>query len=403
MKSIYLFEPGVVTCAGQGLQCLWRAAVNADNSSIKRIKTLSGAEGERYFMAGVIDDAILINAAGDTKIKRMTEAALLQIDGAIRQSIARYGAERVCVCAGSCDNGAEMSFAAHTVFDAEGKFPAGYKLKMQGAQECAQYIAKKYQITGPVLSFATACSSSATAIMRAAELLLSGEVDAAIAGGADRASDIALLGFNSLEAVSETKSNPFSANRCGITLGDGAAFFLMAREKPACNLDGGRAISLIGMGESSDAHHITAPDETGEYAAAAMIKALEDAMISPADVDYVNLHGTGTRQNDAMESRAMQKVFGECAVKCSSTKSITGHTLGAAGAVEAAVCYAALAMNAENDALLPAQAWDGVADAALPRLDIVKKGEKTARPRVCMTNTFAFGGANASLILESKQ
>lgn len=392
MTPVYLSRPGVVTCAGAGLESLWRAVVNADSSGIKRVRALSGKE----FYAGVVDDELL--PTGRTKIVRMTEAALQQLDSGIQTAIARYGAHRVAVCAGSCDNGADSSLAAHAAFVRDGFFPAGYTLEMQGAAEGAAYIASKYSITGPALSFATACSSSATAMMRGAQLLLSGAADAVVAGGVDRASDIALLGFDSLEAVSGEKSNPFSVNRRGITLGDGASFFLLTQES-LCDMPHTAPIMLMGMGETCDAHHMTAPDDTGEYAACAMMNALESAGAEASEVDYVNLHGTGTRQNDAMESRAMQKVFGENGVKCSSTKSITGHTLGAAGAVEAAVCYAALTMNSVDEASLPAQSWDGEADPSLPGLDIVDKDGTVKHLDVCMTNTFAFGGANASLII----
>lgn len=396
MGPIYLSRPGIVTCAGAGLSALWRAVINAD-SMFSRVKAISGKE----FVVGAVEESVLpkvedAEGSRSSKIERMIQAALGQIERGIQDAVARYGPERVAVCCGSCDNGAEASLEAHKYFAQHGVFPARYTLEKQGAAEGASYIAKKEAIKGAALSFATACSSSATAIMRGAELLLSGEADAVVAGGVDRVSDIALLGFDSLEAVSPDRSNPFSMNRQGITLGEGAAFFLLTRERQISS-DG---VMLIGMGESTDAHHITAPDETGEYAALAMMKALEDAGVEACDVDYVNLHGTGTKQNDAMESRAMEKVFDQETVKCSSTKSVTGHTLGAAGAVEAAVCYGVLTMNSAGNAVLPAQAWDGKADSALPRLNIVNKGETHIRvPRVCMTNTFAFGGANASMIL----
>lgn len=389
MKAIYLSRPGVVTCAGLGIEALWEAVAKADTLGIKARKAISGKE----FAAGVADKALL--PKGMPHILAMTDAAMGLMEKDIETCLKRYSKDRICVCVGTCDNGSEASFMAHAEYVKNGAFPKDYSLFMQGAAVPASYIAKKCGITGAVLSFATACSSSATALMRGAQLLLSGEADAVVAGGADMASSIALLGFDSLEAVSPVKSNPFSVNRRGITLGDGAAFFVMTRE----DMDKGQGIKIIGMGESTDAHHITAPDDTGQFAAQSMINALEDAMIDAKDVDYVNLHGTGTRQNDAMEARAMQKVFGEGGVPCSSTKSITGHTLGAAGAVETAVCYAALAFNKSGNIRLPMQSWDGKWDNSLPRLDIVEQGRQYKKPRICMTNTFAFGGANASIIV----
>lgn len=391
MKEVYLSRPAVVTCAGAGIEALWKAVAFADISGIKEVTSISG----KKFFAGRIDDTLL--STGQDRILNMVQAAVSLMEGDIKKCICRYGKERAAVCIGSCDNGSAASLRAHKQFVESTSFPADYMLEMQGATCPASYIARMTGAKGATLSFATACSSSSTAMMRGAELILAGEADAVIAGGADIASDIALLGFDSLEAVSNEKSNPFSANRKGITLGDGVSLFIMTREK----LEGGEGIRIIGMGESTDAHHMTAPDDTGEFAAQAMIKALEDARINAKDVDYVNLHGTGTKQNDAMEAKAMQKVFGEGGVPCSSTKSVTGHTLGAAGAVEAAVCYATLVFNSVGSVKLPRQAWDGEWDDALPRLDIVGNEERTRRPAICMTNTFAFGGANASMIIGS--
>lgn len=387
---VHLSRPAVVTCAGIGLDALRKAVVNACQNGIIRKRAVNGKE----YWTGSIE----IEEKTD-KIHNIAAKAVSLIADEIDTVRKRYGAKRMAVCIGSCDNGSEASFEAHKVLLETGKMPVGYTLKAQGAGEIASYVAALCKAEWGALSFATACSSSSTAIMRGAQLLLAGEADAVIAGGIDLASGIALLGFDSLKALSPYKSNPFSINRCGITLGDGAALFVMTRERCGAQ-ENVPDVVLAGMGESTDAHHMTSPDETGEYAALAMTAALNDAMLSATDVDYVNLHGTGTSQNDAMESRAMQKVFGERTVLCSSTKSVTGHTLGAAGAVEAAVCYAVLMMNGEQEMIqFPAQAWDGEEDDRLPHLHFVEKGKMYKTPGVCMTNTFAFGGMNASMIL----
>lgn len=398
--DVCLSRPGVICGAGHDAESLWHACVSGDQSGIKRVKAFSGKE----FFAGRIDDGLLpeTGARYDMRLIRIEEAALRQIDGEIQDAVHTYGKDRVAVCVGSCDNGTQLSFAGHREYLEKGSFPQGYSLEMQGADYPATYIAEKYGITGPCLAFSTACSSSAGAIIKAAELIRSGIADAVVAGGADIASDTVLIGFDSLEAVSSGITNPFSVNRHGITLGEGAAFFVVSKDAP----DGGQeAVRLLGGGESADAYHMTSPDPEGTGAAAAMRNALRDACLEPGDIDYVNLHGTGTKFNDAMEAKAVDAVFAGCSVPVSSTKPLTGHTLGAAGALEAAICYTALVKNrnaAGSAVSLPVQAWDGAQDPDIPVINILTKGrsaQTTGRVRICMSNSFAFGGSNASLIL----
>jgi 3-oxoacyl-[acyl-carrier-protein] synthase-1 len=199
-----------------------------------------------------------------------------------------------------------------------------------------------------------------------------------------------VAGFASLEAVSESRCNPLSRNRNGINIGEGAALFLMSRD-PA-------AVALCGWGESSDGYHMSAPDPAGTGAKLAMERALARAGIAAAQVDYINLHGTATVQNDAMEARVVHALFGERAW-VSSTKPFTGHALGAAGAIEAALCW--LAMQDDNrSGKLPPHLWDREADPSLPVLNVAEAGANLGRPlRWALSNSFAFGGANASLVL----
>ena len=214
--------------------------------------------------------------------------------------------------------------------------------------------------------------------------------DAVIVGGADTLSALTVRGFQSLEAISRGVSNPMSVHRDGINIGEGACVMLMSRDPSE--------IELLGVGASSDAHHISAPDPTGAGASDAMLRALADASMPPRDIDYINLHGTGTPLNDSMESHAVERVFGP-GVACSSTKPLTGHTLGAAGAIELALCWLTLAdINVSNR--LPPHRWDGARDPALATLHLVSCGESMgARPTRCLSNSFAFGGNNASLVI----
>ena len=333
----------------------------------------------------------------------LEETALLGLEAQINLAKQKYSADRIGVCVGSCDNGTELSLKGHRAYFSEGKFPEDYSLEIQGADYVSTFISEKYGLTGPTLTFSTACSSSAGAIIKAAELIKAGICDAVIAGGIDIASNTVLMGFDSLEAVSSEVTNPFSANRHGITLGEAAAFFVVTADK----LDeDSLSVELLGYGESADAYHMTSPDPSGVGAACAMQQALSRAELKPTDVDYVNLHGTGTKFNDSMEAKAVDSVFGNYKVPVSTTKPMTGHTLGAAGALEAAICYCTILKNdCANEIKLPIQVWDGVQDAELPVLNIVgkdNKWENTGKVKICMSNSFAFGGANSCLIIGVK-
>ncbi len=158
---------------------------------------------------------------------------------------------------------------------------------------------------------------------------------------------------------------------------------------------------LSGIGESADAEHVTAPRADGAGARLAMERALADAGISPSDVDYINLHGTGTKLNDAMESIAVHEVFGDV-TPASSTKSLTGHTLGASGALEAAFCCLALS-ESNKECLLPVHRFDGLRDPELPEIHLVSRGERASRLKTCVSNSFGFGGCNVSLVLEKME
>jgi 3-oxoacyl-[acyl-carrier-protein] synthase-1 len=234
----------------------------------------------------------------------------------------------------------------------------------------------------------TACSSGAKALAAGARLLRAGLADAVIAGGADALSGFTIAGFSALESVSAERCNPLSANRRGINIGEGAALFVMSREPGP--------VRLAGWGETSDAHHMSAPEPTGRGAIDAMRQALARAGLAPNTIDYINLHGTATPHNDAMESLAVAEIFG-LQVPVSSTKPLTGHALAAAGAIEAALAWHALVDNPGGR--LPPHWWDGARDPALAPLRIAQPGETLGRPlRHVLSNSFAFGGSNASLV-----
>ncbi len=317
-------------------------------------------------------------------------AALAQIRPAVDAAIARFGADRIGIVIGTSTSGIANTESALRLQVATGALPESFHYAQQEMGSPAAMLALELGVSGPAYVHSSACSSSAKAMASAARLIKMGLCDAVLTGGVDSLCAFTVAGFSALESVSAAPCNPLSANRNGINLGEGAALFLMSAE-PA-------VVALCGWGESSDGHHMSAPDPAGGGARLAIGQALARAGIEPQQIDYINLHGTATIQNDAMESRVIHDLFG-ASVAVSSTKPFTGHALGAAAAIEAALCW--LAMQDDNgDGKLPPQLWDGIPDPALPTLNIVAPGTRLGRPlRWAMSNSFAFGGSNATLVL----
>lgn len=323
-----------------------------------------------------------------TRSNALAEAALAQLRPQVDAAIARHGPARVAVVIGGSTSGLREGEAALQRRRAEGAWPAEFSYTQQELGATADFIAWRVGAEGPALVVSTACSSGAKALASAARLLRAGIADAAVAGGADALCRFTVAGFSALESVSDERCNPLSAARRGINLGEGAALFLLTREAAA--------IRLAGWGETSDAHHMSAPAPDGRGAIDAMRQALARAGCRADEVDYLNLHGTATLHNDAMEALAVIEVLGHD-VAVSSTKPLTGHALGAAGAIEAAFACMTLVDNPQG--LLPPHWWDGVADPALPPLRLATHGDGLGRNvRRAMSNSFAFGGSNACLL-----
>lgn len=256
-------------------------------------------------------------------------------------------------------------------------------LEIAGPVRCAQLA---LGLSGPAYAISTACSSSAKALASAARLIRAGVIDAAIAGGIDGLSRFTVAGFTALGAVSDELTQPFSAKRQGINLGEGGALFLLSKDETD--------IELAAWAETSDAHHISSPDPQAGEVIRAMRQALSQARLT--SVDYINAHGTGTILNDAMESLAIHEVFGD-QVPVSSTKPITGHTLGGAGALEAAIACLTLS---DKMGRLPLHFYDGHYDNELPPIDLVTQPRSKQSVKSVLSNSFAFGGNNAVLIFK---
>jgi 3-oxoacyl-[acyl-carrier-protein] synthase-1 len=306
----------------------------------------------------------------------------------VRARVARYGPSRIGVFMGTSTSGVletERAFAAldrHT-----GALPAGFNYAtVHNTFSVAAFVARALELTGPATVISSACSSSAKVFASAQRAIEAGLIDAAVVGGVDSLCLTTLHGFNSLQLVSRSPVRPFDAARDGISIGEAAAFALL---EPAVAAAG--AIQLLGTGESSDAHHMSAPHPEGRGAKEAMERALRSAGIAPGQIDYINFHGTGTHSNDEAEARAVAASLGS-EVPGSSTKGATGHTLGAAGALEAVICALAL-----REGFMPGGVNTTQVDPALPVTYLLEN--RDAPLRYAMSNSFGFGGSNCSLVL----
>jgi 3-oxoacyl-[acyl-carrier-protein] synthase-1 len=319
---------------------------------------------------------------------RILRAAVAQIRPQLDAAISHYGEARVGIVLGTGTSGiaeGELALAAQL---RDGKFPAGYDYRQQEISSPSEYLRRALGVHGPAWTVSTACTSSAKALASARRLLNAGICDAVISGGVDSLCRLTLNGFAALESVARGRCNPMSRNRDGINIGEGAAVFLLSREPgPVC---------LLGVGESSDAYHISAPDPEGRGAETAMRQALDDAGVGASAVDYLNLHGTATPQNDLVESHAVARVFGNH-LPCSSTKPLVGHMLGAAGATEIAFCW--LLLTEPAAAPLPPHVWDGAADPALAPLHLCRADDALQHCHIVASNSFAFGGSNICALL----
>lgn len=389
--NLFLNQCGIVCALGDTHGAIKRRLLDdaesgvapSDAWSVGRMLALGRVESD-------LPDAASLPPQLRSRNNQLALAALAQIRPAVDAAIARFGAHRIGIVIGTSTSGIAGTESALRCHAATGELPESFRYAQQEMGSPAAMLALELGAGGPAYVHSSACASSAKAMASAARLLKMGLCDAVLTGGVDTLCAFTVAGFSALESVSATRCNPLSANRNGINIGEGAALFLMSRE-PA-------AVALCGWGESSDGHHMSAPDPAGVGARMAITQALARAGIAPQQIDYINLHGTATLQNDAMESRVIHALFG-AQVAVSSTKPFTGHALGAAAAIEAALCW--LAMQDDNgDGKLPPHLWDGAPDPTLPALNLVAPGARLGRPlRWAMSNSFAFGGSNATLVL----
>ncbi len=390
MKPLRISHYTASSALGLGLAAQL-AALRAERSGLAHepfdtcaLPTWTGA------VAGV-DDVKLAqaDAAWDCRNQRLALLGIRQ-DGfleAAQAAVKRYGAARVGVFMGTSTSGLHQTGLAYRERGADGSLPAWYDYNhTHSPSSISRYTLRLTGATGPSLTISTACSSSAKVFASAHRAMSAGLCDAAIVGGVDSLCLMTLYGFNALQLVSSQKCRPADANRDGISIGEGAGFALVEWPERA-----GKGPLVLGYGESSDAHHMSSPEPEGRGAAAAMRDALMRAGLGVAAIDYVNLHGTATRANDAAEDKAMHALFGPL-TPCSSTKGWTGHALGAAGILEATFGLLAI-----EHGFLPRSLNTVDKDPALKSNVLMQSREqKVAR---VLSNSFGFGGSNCSLVL----
>lgn len=371
-------------------------------------------KGDKFYFGKLEKDFEPINNERyDLRCNRVLKFLVDKLD------LSEFGKDEIGIVIGTTNSGIEEFETSEDKHHAELGNPA-------------EFLKWYLDTTNYAACVSTACTSGVKAFSTARKLLENGVCKAVIVGGVDTLASMPSYGFRALEVLSHEKTNPFSKNRNGISLGEGGALFVVvkaaeqlgneaetdldakmprdieARQSsspetdrtsiPTYKIPSCSAVSLLGIGETSDAYHAATPDPDGVQAVKAIQAALDDANLKPENIDYINLHGTGTISNDLMEANAIYKVFGD-KVPASSTKPLTGHCLGAAASIEAFICYQIL----KGERNIPIHKFDGEYDETLPKINLVTKNTPQKDVKICLSTSFGFGGTNAVVILAAKQ
>ncbi len=400
MTPLVLRHFTATSCIGRGLPATLES-LRAQRSGLARC-TFETVTLETYVGEVPDVDAVRLPRAlqhFDCRNNRLAQLGMAQ-DGfieAVAECAGRWGRGRVGLFLGTSTSGMLETEIAYRQRDPQtGALPAPLNYAgSHNAYSLAAFTRQVLGLEGPAAVVSSACSSSAKVFGSAQRMIAAGLVDAAVVGGVDSLCLTTLYGFHSLQLVSRQPCKPFDITRDGISIGEAAAFAVIERAPDSLDAD---AILLLGVGESSDAYHMSSPHPEGRGARAAMLQALAGTGLTPEDIDYINLHGTGTPSNDSAEANAVAAVFADRrpAVEASSTKAATGHTLGAAGALEAVICALSL-----RHGLLPGSAHTQQVDPAL-RFEYLRASRQRPIARA-LSNSFGFGGSNCALVLGRAQ
>jgi 3-oxoacyl-[acyl-carrier-protein] synthase II len=393
MRRVVVTGLGAISPFGAGVKAFW-AGISAGTCAIRPV-TLIETDGFRCQIAAEVPDGV----AGSLRRSRADRLALAAAREALDDAgLSRDDRRDAALVVGAVGGG--MLEAETWQWRRRGRAARGRAsiraLRSMLPSSHAETLASRLGLTGPRETLVTACSSGAAALAVAADAIGDGVVDVAVAGGVDALTRICFMGFNALKLLDPAPCRPFDRDRKGMSVGEGAAFVVL-EEASRARARGARGYAdLAGSAMTTDAYHVTAPHPEGDGMARAMRAALAHGRLGPADVGYVNAHGTATLQNDRIEAAALRAVFGEGRVLVSSTKSMIGHTMAAAGSLEAVATVLAL-----THAVIPPTAQHEHTDPQVP-FDCVPRVAREAAVEHAISNSFGFGGQNVTLLFRAR-
>ena len=394
MTKYYLNDMEISCALGSNKENVFDNLMRADvSASEQRIDLISG----RSCIEMTLPFDLLPIPEKFQKYQSKNNQLLHQLFKSIQNTVSiatkKYGKQRIGIVMGTSSSGMKEGEEAYTHYTKNKAWPNTYSYEQQEVSSLSDFASSFFNVTGPSYTISTACSSATKALASAKRLLEADICDAVIVGGADTICEIIRNGFDSLDLISKERTIPFSKNRKGITLGTGGSVFIMSKN----DLLNNNPPFLSGYGETSDACHMSAPNPSGQMPEQAIRVALNMANINDNDIDYINLHGTGSPLNDTMEGQCVERMFTGSII--SSTKSLTGHTLGACGAVEAAILWMCFMKSQNENIYLPPHIYDNQPENT--KLRFVKIGQTFPLKKQInmLSNTFAFGGNNASVII----
>ena len=377
MENIFINGYSCICNIGDNIEEIFKNLIDLNDGFLKKREDI--IKGSSLYFGTVNTKLPYIkDERYNLRCNRLLLHCLFQIEDKIKEIIQKYDKRKIGIIIGTTNSGINEFEISNNIFHTEISNPAGF-------------LKNYLNLKGIYLGTSSACTSGIKALIEAVNLINKGIMDCAITGGADALSYMPSYGFNSLELLSDKKAIPFSKNRNGINLSEGAALFILEKEK--CD----DSFIIKGFGETTDAYHFSTPDPCGYEAARAMNLALNLADLTPDKIDYINLHGTGTISNDLAEANAIKKVF-QNNIKLSSTKGLTGDALGASSAIESAFCLSLLDKKVNKNNFLLPHKFDNIYDDNLPLINLVKKGDKKENINYVMNNAIGFGGTNASII-----
>lgn len=392
MKPLYISHASIINSLGAGRSAV-ADALRERRSGLAPC-AFESVELETFVghVAGLEEGTVRADLSSyDCRNNRLAQRGL-ELDGfsdAVREAAEKHGRDRIGVFMATSTSGMlETELAYRRLDPSSGALPPDFRYAEQhNTFSVGDFVRRYLELEGPAFVVSSACSASAKVFGNAARMIAAGVCDAAVVGGVDTLCLTTLYGFTALGLVSREPCKPYDVNRDGISLGEGAGFALLERSSSST----APSARLLGVGESCDAYHMSTPHPQGDGAKLAMRRALAAAGLEPSDIDYINLHGTGTRTNDASEDFAVAHIFGP-RTPCSSTKGSTGHLLGAAGITEAIISMLAL-----EEQYLPGGRPTKTIDPALQSRYVVDNED--ARVGYTLSNSFGFGGTNCSLVL----